>query len=140
MELTQLLPRIHLPACGNLATPRRRARDKIVPSFTSLLFACACAGCTASCSKRSKRLVTPVAARFPATFPQPFPQKLWNRMVPFGLMAREKILVIEDEPDIAEVLQYNLEKEGFDVETARRGDTGFDAVRRDNPDLILLDL
>jgi two-component system phosphate regulon response regulator PhoB len=55
-------------------------------------------------------------------------------------MAREKILVIEDEPDIAEVLQYNLEKEGFDVETARRGDTGFDAVRRDNPDLVLLDL
>jgi two-component system phosphate regulon response regulator PhoB len=55
-------------------------------------------------------------------------------------MARERILVIEDEPDIAEVLQYNLEKEGFDVETARRGDTGFDAVRRDSPDLVLLDL
>jgi len=61
-------------------------------------------------------------------------------VLPFGTMPREKILVIEDEPDIAEVLQYNLEKEGFDVETARRGDTGFDAVRRDNPDLILLDL
>jgi len=61
-------------------------------------------------------------------------------MLPFRFMAREKILVIEDEPDIAEVLQYNLEKEGFDVETARRGDTGFDAVRRDNPDLVLLDL
>jgi two-component system, OmpR family, phosphate regulon response regulator PhoB len=61
-------------------------------------------------------------------------------VLPLRLMAREKILVIEDEPDIAEVLQYNLEKEGFDVETARRGDTGFDAVRRDNPDLILLDL
>ena len=30
-------------------------------------------------------------------------------------MPREKILVIEDEPDIAEVLQYNLEKEGFDL-------------------------
>ncbi|HVT60746.1 MAG TPA: response regulator [Thermoanaerobaculia bacterium] len=55
-------------------------------------------------------------------------------------MAREKILVIEDEPDIAEVLQYNLEKEGFEVETARRGDTGLDAIRRDGPDLILLDL
>jgi two-component system phosphate regulon response regulator PhoB len=55
-------------------------------------------------------------------------------------MARERILVIEDEPDIAEVLQYNLEKEGFDVETARRGDTGLDAIRRDNPDLIVLDL
>lgn len=55
-------------------------------------------------------------------------------------MARERILLIEDEPDIAEVLQYNLEKEGFAVETARRGDTGLEAVRRETPDLILLDL
>jgi len=55
-------------------------------------------------------------------------------------MARERILLIEDEPDIAEVLQYNLEKEGFEVETARRGDSGLEAVRRDTPDLILLDL
>src|SRR6476659_8088276 len=55
-------------------------------------------------------------------------------------MARERILLIEDEPDIAEVLQYNLEKEGFAVETARRGDAGLEAVRRDTPDLILLDL
>jgi two-component system phosphate regulon response regulator PhoB len=55
-------------------------------------------------------------------------------------MAHDKILLIEDEPDIAEVLQYNLEKEGFDVSTARRGDTGLETVRRDNPDLVLLDL
>ncbi|HEV8579439.1 MAG TPA: response regulator [Thermoanaerobaculia bacterium] len=55
-------------------------------------------------------------------------------------MARERILLIEDEPDIAEVLQYNLEKEGFMVETARRGDTGLEAIRREAPDLILLDL
>jgi two-component system phosphate regulon response regulator PhoB len=55
-------------------------------------------------------------------------------------MAREKVLIIEDEPDIAEVLQYNLEKEGFDVETARRGDAGLEAVRKEDPDLILLDL
>jgi two-component system phosphate regulon response regulator PhoB len=55
-------------------------------------------------------------------------------------MARDRILLIEDEPDIAEVLQYNLEKEGFEVETARRGDSGLEAVRRDTPDLILLDL
>jgi two-component system phosphate regulon response regulator PhoB len=61
-------------------------------------------------------------------------------VLPLRFMARERILVIEDEPDIAEVLQYNLEKEGFEVETARRGDTGFDAVRRDSPDLVLLDL
>jgi two-component system phosphate regulon response regulator PhoB len=55
-------------------------------------------------------------------------------------MARERILLIEDEPDIAEVLQYNLEKEGFQVEVARRGDTGLEMVRKEHPDLILLDL
>ena len=55
-------------------------------------------------------------------------------------MTRERILLIEDEPDIAEVLQYNLEKEGFQVETARRGDMGLEAIRREVPDLLLLDL
>ncbi len=55
-------------------------------------------------------------------------------------MARERILLIEDEPDIAEVLQYNLEKEGYEVESARRGDSGLEAVRREAPDLVLLDL
>jgi two-component system phosphate regulon response regulator PhoB len=55
-------------------------------------------------------------------------------------MARERILLIEDEPDIAEVLQYNLEKEGFAVELAHRGDSGLEALRRQAPDLILLDL
>ena len=55
-------------------------------------------------------------------------------------MARKRILLIEDEPDIAEVLQYNLEKEGFEVELAHRGDTGLEALRRQAPDLVLLDL
>jgi two-component system phosphate regulon response regulator PhoB len=55
-------------------------------------------------------------------------------------MAHERILLIEDEPDIAEVLQYNLEKEGFQVDLARRGDTGLEMVRKEHPDLILLDL
>ncbi|MES1211191.1 MAG: response regulator [Acidobacteriota bacterium] len=55
-------------------------------------------------------------------------------------MARERILLVEDEPDIAEVLQYNLEKEGFQVDLANRGDTGLEMVRRDHPDLVLLDL
>lgn len=61
-------------------------------------------------------------------------------MVASSRMARERILLIEDEPDIAEVLQYNLEKEGFVVETSRRGDSGLEAIRRESPDLILLDL
>jgi two-component system phosphate regulon response regulator PhoB len=57
-----------------------------------------------------------------------------------AVMVRERILVIEDEPDIAEVLQYNLEKEGFVVELARRGDAGLEALRREPPDLVVLDL
>ena len=61
-------------------------------------------------------------------------------MVAFRHMAREHILLIEDEPDIAEVLQYNLEKEGFEVELAHRGDSGLEALRRQAPDLLLLDL
>ena len=61
-------------------------------------------------------------------------------MVASSHMAHERILLIEDEPDIAEVLQYNLEKEGFVVETSRRGDSGLEAIRRESPDLILLDL
>ncbi len=61
-------------------------------------------------------------------------------MLAFPAMARERILLIEDEPDIAEVLQYNLEKEGFQVELASRGDAGLEAVRRESPELILLDL
>ena len=61
-------------------------------------------------------------------------------MLAFRHMARERILLIEDEPDLAEVLQYNLEKEGFQVELAHRGDTGLELVHREIPDLILLDL
>lgn len=73
--------------------------------------------------------------------PQGFPQDLWKTPCYASLtMTHERILLIEDEPDIAEVLQYNLEKEGFAVETARRGDSGLEAVRREAPDLILLDL
>lgn len=55
-------------------------------------------------------------------------------------MTGERIVLVEDEPDIAEVLQYNLEKEGLRVSTQRRGDTALEAIRRDPPDLVLLDL
>jgi len=55
-------------------------------------------------------------------------------------MARNRVCVVEDEPDIAEVLQYNLEKEGFEVDLAHRGDSALEAVRRHPPDLLILDL
>ena len=53
---------------------------------------------------------------------------------------KTKIVVIEDEPDILEVLRYNLEREGFDVKTAENGLEGVNAVRGAMPDLVLLDL
>ena len=55
-------------------------------------------------------------------------------------MKREKILVIEDEPDILEVLDYNLRREGYVVSTSRDGAQGLELAARENPDLILLDL
>ena len=51
-----------------------------------------------------------------------------------------EILVIEDEPDIAELVQYNLEKQSFKVHTAQDGEKGLKLAQNVNPDLILLDI
>jgi two-component system alkaline phosphatase synthesis response regulator PhoP len=53
---------------------------------------------------------------------------------------RERILVIEDEPDIAEIVEYNLQREGFRVVSAADGEEGLELVQREFPDAILLDL
>lgn len=55
-------------------------------------------------------------------------------------MSKQAILVVEDEDDIAELLRYNLDKEGFAVTVASSGEQGLEAARRDKPDLVLLDL
>jgi two-component system alkaline phosphatase synthesis response regulator PhoP len=55
-------------------------------------------------------------------------------------MDSAKILVVDDEPDILEFLQYNLEKEGYEVVTANDGEEGVEVARRENPDLIILDI
>lgn len=55
-------------------------------------------------------------------------------------MASERILVVEDEADIAEILEYNLEREGFEVEVESRGDRALEKVRKRAPNLVLLDL
>ena len=51
-----------------------------------------------------------------------------------------KILVIEDEADIQQVLEYNLRDKGHKVVVAGRGDDGLRAAREKKPDLVLLDL
>ncbi len=52
----------------------------------------------------------------------------------------EAILVIEDEPDIQELIRFNLLKEGYQVRLCRTGEEGLTAARSQPPRLILLDL
>ncbi len=55
-------------------------------------------------------------------------------------MSKEKILIVDDEPDILEFLTYNLEKEGFEVVQAGNGAEGLAQAKAENPDLIVLDI
>ncbi len=55
-------------------------------------------------------------------------------------MAKETILLIEDDPDIVELLQYRLEREGYPVITARDGERGVQTAKQRKPGVILLDL
>src|SRR5690625_2636579 len=51
-----------------------------------------------------------------------------------------KILVVDDEQPIADILQFNLEKEGYEVVCAYDGDEAIELAEAENPDLILLDI
>lgn len=51
-----------------------------------------------------------------------------------------KILVVDDEPDILEFLSYNLEKEGFQVEIAENGKQALEKAKKNQPDIVLLDV
>jgi two-component system, OmpR family, alkaline phosphatase synthesis response regulator PhoP len=55
-------------------------------------------------------------------------------------MAKEKILVVEDDEDILELLRYNLAKEGYDLVTAETGEEGLKQAFASLPHLICLDL
>jgi two-component system phosphate regulon response regulator PhoB len=55
-------------------------------------------------------------------------------------LAKEKILAVDDDPDILKLLQYNLEKEGFSVITAANGQEALRLVRSQPPQAIILDL
>jgi len=55
-------------------------------------------------------------------------------------VSRFKILVVDDEPDIVEFLSYNLNKEGFQVQTASNGREAINKAIAFNPHLILLDV
>ena len=53
---------------------------------------------------------------------------------------QRKVLIADDEPDIIEILKYNLEKEGYQVITAKDGDEALHKSKQTQPDLIVLDM
>ncbi len=55
-------------------------------------------------------------------------------------MAKEKILVVDDEEDILELLRFNLSREGYQISCAASGEDALSFVRSEIPDLIVLDL
>jgi two-component system, OmpR family, alkaline phosphatase synthesis response regulator PhoP len=52
----------------------------------------------------------------------------------------KKILIADDEPDILEIIQYNLQGEGYEVYTAKDGDEALMRAKQVKPDLIILDI
>ncbi|MFW6152696.1 MAG: response regulator, partial [Verrucomicrobiota bacterium] len=56
------------------------------------------------------------------------------------VMAKERILVVEDEEDIQELMSYNLGKEGYEVICADDGESALKKVKSKTPNLVILDL
>lgn len=55
-------------------------------------------------------------------------------------MSKPRVLVVDDEPDLLELVSFNLIKNGYDAQCVTSGEAALDAVRRDPPDAIVLDL
>lgn len=55
-------------------------------------------------------------------------------------MGKGKILIIEDDKDIVEMLKYNLMEEGYDIITALNGEDGIALARKERPNIIILDI
>ena len=53
---------------------------------------------------------------------------------------KPNIIIVEDEADILDVIEYNLSREGYNVRGYRDGERGLEAIREDHPHLVLLDL
>lgn len=59
---------------------------------------------------------------------------------PMTAALAQKVLLVDDEPDILELLKYNLEREGYQVTTALNGRDAIKAAKTNKPDLIVLDI
>ena len=66
---------------------------------------------------------------------------MWKIRKVFAELGRDfRILVVDDEDDILDLLRYNLTKEGFRVSVARDGVEALTSAEADRPDLIILDI
>src|SRR5881392_2393072 len=53
---------------------------------------------------------------------------------------KQKILLVDDEPDILEFMEYNLKKENFNISKASNGREAIEVAKKEHPDLIILDI
>ncbi len=56
------------------------------------------------------------------------------------MIAKGKILVVDDEVNITQILEFSIGAEGYEVITASNGEEAIDMARREQPDLIILDI
>jgi len=55
-------------------------------------------------------------------------------------LAKQRVLIVEDEAEIAELIRFHLERDGFEAKTAGSGKAGLEAAERWHPHIVLLDL
>src|SRR5258705_9579223 len=92
--------------------------------------------CKTYCIKFSLSLYKQNTGDFPVTS---FPVRFAQTFPGMDNKAR-KVLIADDEPDILEILKYNLSNEGYEVITAKDGDEALEKARRTQPDLVVLDI
>ena len=66
--------------------------------------------------------------------------KISHQLMSLERPKKPKMLVVDDEPDILELIEYNLKKEGYQVTTAKNGQEAVAEAKRTLPDLIILDI
>jgi DNA-binding response OmpR family regulator len=84
--------------------------------------------------------IDPIASGGPEA---PSAARLWRTLLRYPChrgACLKRVLIIEDDRDIVELVRYNLSQEGFDLSSASDGIAGLTQVRKSQPDLLLLDL
>ena len=72
--------------------------------------------------------------------PRTKPQPIRSISECYNAPVRPRVILIEDEKDIVELVRYNFRKEGFEVSSFTSGRDGLEELRRNPPDLVLLDI